>query len=281
MASADEDRLSLLAKAQPSKNPGKEYFERLEAFDSVLRECMHLSNSSAGIRSPSSKHFYASVLFTALISRSASLAILLPFSPWAEKLIEHWDYASVMGIVRTMLEIRLTFFYLCIEECDEEEWRCRWNTLNLHDCLARKRLFEAMDSTEKATEFVEQAEELRGRFRENKHFKSLPQGLQKNILNGKTAYLSPLEEISGRAGLNISQFRWIYIFFSSHVHALPMSFYRMGPDFKDRGRGVFSEVEERYTQLSISLAINLLVRSRDEFRLLFDRLSPAKGKENT
>lgn len=277
MSSADEDRLSLLATAQIGDEPSSEYFERINAFDSVLRECMHLSHSSGGIRSPSSKHFYASVLFTALISRAASLAALLPFSPWAKKLIEHWDYASAMGVVRTMLEIRLAFFYLCVEECGNEEWSCRWNAFNLHDCMARKKLFEAMDDSKKATDFLEPAEELRERLRTNPYFHSLDKGLQKNVLNGKTAFLSPLERISERAGLSASQFRWIYIFFSSHVHGLPMSFYRMGHDFEDRGRGVYSEVEENYTKLSVSLAVSLLIKSRDEFRAMFEGLKTTEG----
>jgi hypothetical protein len=55
------------------------------------------------------KHFHASVLFTAMLSRSLSLLMLAPHSPWAHKMIEHWDYASAAVILRTMMELRAAY----------------------------------------------------------------------------------------------------------------------------------------------------------------------------
>lgn len=120
----------------------------VDMFDNVVRECMYVSRGYSGISSPTSRHFYASVLFTALITRGVSLAQLMPFTPWAEKRIEHWDYASVAGIVRTMLELRVAFYYLCVDGCTDEEWNCRWNLFNLHDCVSRIRLFSALQDGE-------------------------------------------------------------------------------------------------------------------------------------
>lgn len=252
-----------------SNGPSAEYIERVSALSGTLKECMNLSHDHAGIRAETSRHFYASVLFTSLISRAASLAVLLPSSPWASKLIEHWDYASVAGIVRTMLEIRIAYYYLCTDDCSDDEWQCRWNTFNLHDCMARKKLFEAMADANSASEFDAPAAELRTRLMANSYFGTLTSGQQKQVLRGNSAYLSPLEDISEKAGLEKSKFRWLYIFLSSHVHSLPMSFYRMRREFEDRGRGVHSEVEEHYTSLCVSLAITFLVRTRDEFRAMF------------
>jgi hypothetical protein len=79
--------------------------------------------------------------------------------------------------------------------------------------------------------------------------------------------LSPLEDIGLRAGIELSTFRLVYRRFSAQVHGLPLSFYRTTDH--NRGRGVHSEVEEGYTCLSISFAIGLLVRSRDEMMALF------------
>ena len=64
----------------------------------------------------------------------------------AKKIVDHWDYASVAVMTRSILEVRLAFHYLCIEKCSGREWGCRWNIFNLHDCLARKRLFEEMEA---------------------------------------------------------------------------------------------------------------------------------------
>lgn len=248
--------------------PSKEYRERISALDNVVRHCITVSQEYAGIRSPTGAHFYASVLFTSLCTRGVSLAILAPYSPWSKKKLEHWDYASIAGMTRSILEIRLAFFYLCTEECPREEWECRWNIFNLHDCTARIRIFEEMPSgSPDILDFNAQADELRDRLNKNAIFASLPEKARKKFLHGGHAYLHSLEDIATRAGVGVHTFRWLYKLLSSQVHGLPLSFYRMGE--QERGRGVHSDVEEGYTQLCLSFAISLLVAARDEMEHLF------------
>lgn len=251
-----------------SEAPSDSYRERIEALDNVVRHCIVVSNACAGIPSPTGAHYYASVLFTSLCTRAVSLAILLPHSDWATKKLDHWDYSSVAGVVRSILEVRLAFFYLCSEPCSQEEWQCRWNLFNLHDCTSRIHLFENMPrGTEHLKGFNEQREELRTRLVGNSFFGGLPQKERNKLLNGGNAYLSPLEEIAVRAGVELQTFRWLYKLFSSQVHGLPLSYYRMGE--QNRGRGVHSESEEGYTSLCISFALTLLVATRDEMKTLF------------
>lgn len=254
-----------------SDMPSKEYRERITGLDNVVRNCISVSRKFAGIPSPTGAHFYASVLFTMLCTRGVSLAILAPYSPWSKKRIEHWDYASIAGMTRSILEVRLAFFYLCAEQCSQEEWECRWNIFNLHDCTARIRLFEELASESADTDgFAAQAKELRDRLHLNTFFMNLPEKERRKFLHGANAYLYPLEDIASRAGIDVHTFRWLYKLLSSHVHGLPMSFYRMGRmDEPDRGRGVHSEVEEGYTQLCLSFSISLLVAARDEMERLF------------
>ena len=108
---------------------------------------------------------------------------------------------------------------------------------------------------------------LRSRLRSNTHFNTLKH--QTKLLNGQTAYLHPIEELVEKAGIKKSTFRWLHVLFSSHVHGLPMSYYRMGHNEIDRGRGLPSPVEEQYTALCLSLASTLLTGARDELQTLF------------
>jgi hypothetical protein len=171
-------------------------------------------------------------------------------------------------MTRSLLEIRLAFFYLCTEECPREEWECRWNIFNLHDCMSRIRLFEEMPGgSQDIPSFTAQAVELRERLHTNSFFASLPERDKKRLLHGGHAYLHSLENIAARAGVEVNTFRLLYKLLSSHVHGLPLSFYRMGE--QERGRGVHSEVEEGYTQLCLSFAISLLAAVRDEMEHLF------------
>jgi hypothetical protein len=183
--------------------------------------------------------------------------------------VENWDFASAAGITRSILEVRLAFFYLCIEKVDSLEWNCRWNTLNIHDCTSRIHLFESMTDTKEELEgFGKQQDELRQRLAENHFFQNLETGLKKRILNGQVAYLHPLEEIARRAGIELNNFRLIYKLFSSQVHGLPLSFYRMAE--QNRGRGVHSESEEGYTALSMEMATQLLEAAQLEMQGLFN-----------
>ncbi len=217
--------------------PSQNYKESLDALDNVARECIHISKGCGGILSPTARHFYSSVLFTVMITRCVSLLTLAPHSPWASKQIEHWDYGSMTGIARTIIELRVAYYYLCSEECDDDEWQFRWNLFNLHDCTSRIRMFDALGNTEEVEGFKQQADELRERLKSNPYFETVDAKRHKKLLHGQTAYLSPLEDIAERAGIDRSEFRFLYVLFSSHVHALPMSFYRIGGDNIERGRG--------------------------------------------
>lgn len=255
------------------EEPSLDYVRSVDVLDNVVRECISVSRQYAGIQAPTQKHLYASVLFTALLSRSVSLVMLAPHSPWAQKMIEHWDYASAAVIVRTMLELRAAFHYLCVDQCSDEEWECRWNLLNLHDCCSRIRLLDAKSlEHEERAGLQAQAEELRNRLRANKHFATLRH--QQRLLNGQSPYLYPIEDMLENAGLEKETYRFLNILFSSQVHGLPMSYYRMA--VQERGRGLPSPIEEGYTTICHSLAAGLLTATRDEVHTIFKGLSKAK-----
>lgn len=247
--------------------PSKEYNESIIALESALKECFDLSQQCAGIRAPTGAHFYASVLFTVLCSRGASFAILAPGTTFSKK-ADHWDYASLAVLARSILEIRVSFFYLCVQECAPVEWDFRWNLFNLHDCTSRIHMFEEMDASLKDLPgFREQADELRWRLKKNEVFIALSESEQRRLSHGKHAYPVALEVIAEQAGVPLTEFRVLYKFLSTHIHGLPMSFYRVGDD--GRGRGVYCDVEGGYSALCVSFVHRILESSRDEMRKLF------------
>lgn len=166
------------------------------------------------------------------------------------------------------MEVRLAFFYLCAETCPADEWDCRWNIFNLHDCMSRIHLFENIPENEwNLNGFRTQASELRTRLEGNPFFQALPQKQRNKYINGGHAYLFPLEEIAARAGVELNTFRLLYRLFSTQVHSFPMGFYRMGDD--NRGRGIHSDVEEFYINICLSVAAVLLSAAEKEMKYLF------------
>jgi len=261
-----ERREDLLAR---NSSASAVFLDRVTALDETIHECVSVSNRYTGIESATSAHYYASVLFSVLCGKAISFAFLVPYSDFAERKIEHWDYASLAVLSRTILEARIAFFYIGSETMEESEWYCRWNVMNLHDCNSRAHMFKEMGNSEDTvSDFEDQAKALKDQLRGNNHFRSLPDSDQRKYLNGKNAYIFPLEEISDRAGIDKEMFRWLYKFLSSHVHNYPMSFYRMGSE-SDRGRGVHCQTEENYSQMCISMVLSILINSRDEMHRLF------------
>lgn len=277
MKSDDQDTESLndiIDRGALPPDPSEAYIESLQLLDKVVRECLFVSRSYGGIPSPSGKYFFASVLFTQMIAKCVSLLMLAPHSSWAEKKIEFWDYSSMTGIARTLIELRIAFFYLCVEQCSENEWQFRRNLFNLHDCSSRIRMFEALGNKSQVDSLREAAEDLKSRLISNPFFDTIEQNRRKRLLHGQTAYLFSLEVLAERAGIELGMFRWLYVLFSSHVHALPMSFYRIGRDGDDRGKGLPSPSEESYSALCLSLAATLLSATRDDVHSLFRPLKP-------
>jgi hypothetical protein len=187
-------------------------------------------------------------------------------------MVEHWDYSSLTNIARTILELRLAFCYLCDPKTPRDEWECRWNLFNLHDCVSRIRLFTELHAiqpssqTEEIEALAEQADELRDRLKSNANFAAMSEKRQRELLKGQKAYLMALEDIAEAAGIGREVYRFFNVLFSSHVHGLPMSFYRLGDG---RGQGLPHPVEEHYSALCFSLCSTLMTATRDDVKSLF------------
>ena len=250
--------------------PPEAYAEALEKVANTTAQCMELSRQYGGIASPTGRHYFASVIFTSLITRAVTLVFIAPYSPWSKRTFEHWDHASVANVARTVMEMRLNFRYLCSQPVDDIEWDCRWNLFNLHDCTARLDLMTTLANTAEIDGLGGQAEELRQRLRENAYFVGLTEKRQRELLRGKKAHLVALEDIAVDAGLELRTFKMMWQLMSSHVHALPFSFFRVG---EARGTGVQTEAEVGYTTLLLSFVLVLLVGARDEFQEIFLGLS--------
>lgn len=240
-----------------------DYISSLNKFIETMNVCNKISHQFSAIQSPTGLHYWASVLFTALVTKSFSFGCILPHNPWAVSKIDHWDYGTCAVLARTILEHRLTFHYFCIDPCSQEEWECRWNIFNLHDCNRRLKIFA--ENGKEYSFFAKAREDLHKRLHENIFFISLNDKQQKEFLKTKTPFLYHLKEISQRAELDSSFFDFMYPFLSSHTHCLPFAFYRIGEGDDGRGRGVYTSVEKGYTIFILDFVVSLLDAANEEY----------------
>lgn len=251
--------------------PSKIFRELSRQLDGAVTRCIYVSRKYAGIRSPTGSHFYASVLFTLLTTKAISLRKLLPKLKPKTMSDEHWDYGSVCTLTRSVLETRLAFHYLGYEPCEEAEWKCRWAIFCLHDEATRGKMLEGIVppsfTIEEQAVYDENMRKHRDELAANPVFASLPAGTQKRFLQGKQAFMHPLEEIASKCSIPLEQFRFFYTFMSAHAHALPVAYFRM--DGGNRGRGTHSDLEERYHLMCMGLAIALLGSAANEMEAKF------------
>lgn len=257
------------------------YEDSLNQFEELVSATTIISQGAAGRPSKSSQHYWASQLFTRLSTCGVSLLISLPRNSLTITRFEHWDFSSVASQTRNLIECYLAFYYLCIEKISKNEWGCRWNLFNLHDCSRRQKMFECFgNNNNDKTDFTAHIEDIKSRLQKNKYFLALPQKKQNDLLKAKTAYLVNQDELIKSMGMDSQFYRGMYIFLSSHIHSLPLGFYRMGKD--DRGRGIENRVERNYISFTLNFACVFIQKGAQEMIDMFpdsDKKLSSKGHE--
>lgn len=267
-----KSRLKSLYHLTESEMAELTYGEWLTYFEALIVHCSRTSQKYGRIKSKTSQHYHASVLFTHMCVKSRSLLALLP-SRNQTRFMDNWDFPSVAAVTRAIVEARLTFYYLAIEKIPRDEWEVRWNVLNLHDCERRIRLFTNSDNIEEANAFKEVKLELQDRLNNNSHFLKMRDAMSEKqanaMLTGRDAYLESFGVIAEKCGIEKKKFDWIYMLLSNQVHVLPMSYYRTGEG--DRGRGIESECEEGYIMMCISMVVHMMFSANAEMETLFSK----------
>ncbi|MCD8521608.1 MAG: DUF5677 domain-containing protein [Saccharospirillaceae bacterium] len=245
-----------------------EYKEYYDNFKSVLDACKNTSIEYAGIASPTSAHYYASLLFTKLCTSGVTVLSICPPSSSIGK-NKHWDCASVATLTRSVIETYLVFFYLCVEVCDSEEWEARWRLMNLHDHMSRLKMFKVMEGTEdQVRQFESYTNQVKSDLENTVYFQSLSEKVKKHYLKGNNAFFKSQDELIAAAGGSVDEFRFRYRFLSNHAHSYPMGFYRM--EEGGRGAGVESDLEIGYTGMCLAWAGDILTKAKFEFISLWE-----------
>jgi hypothetical protein len=203
------------------------------------------------------KSFWASVLFAKFCVTSVSLVQLLPGNLIFPSAFDNWDAPSVATLSRNLIENYHTLFYLCIEKVSEQEWQCRLQLFNLHDCITRKKLFTDLGTeAEMLANFEQQANELREQLKLNPFFLGFSDSERKKWLKGDHAFYLTREDIEQRFSPGVSHFKAMYRLLSSQAHTFPMSFYRTIE--QRRGTGVKTDAELDYISMAVEYIIQYL-----------------------
>ncbi|MGY5796169.1 DUF5677 domain-containing protein [Rheinheimera faecalis] len=240
-----------------------DYKKTYNRFVVTLDRCKSTSSEKADIPSPTSSHYYSSLIFTKLCTSAESLLSICP-SPTKIGKNAHWDCASAATLTRAIVEAYLVFYYICIEECEEKEWQARWRLLNLHDHMSRLKMFNVMKGAEEQVkQFEKYTPTVQSDLEKSEFFKALSEKQRDHYLKGNNAFFKSQDELIESAGGSVEEFRFRYRFLSNHAHSYPMGFYRMAES--GRGTGVESKCEIGYTGLCLEWTTECLDKAQSEF----------------
>jgi hypothetical protein len=241
---------------------GVRYLKALTDFKQALKDVIWTSIQSQKLKA-GERRYWSSVLLVRICSIGQSMLRLCPDIEQPDQAI-HWDFASVAAIARSLFECCMFFRYFSTR-VGENEWLARLNLMQLHDCIERIRMFSIMGDLDEVDGFKVQAEDLRQRLLRNPFFQSLDPKFQKHLLQGHRASLFSLNELVSQY-IGDETFWYVYQFLSSHVHSLPLSFYRT----KEHSRsGIENPVDKAYISMSMEMATEVLrdavTAYRDDF----------------
>jgi len=223
-----------------------EYKAALKHFDAAVCEALAVGQETSN-RIVAAHIAYGTHVFARICSHATAFIRAAPKSRWVNSDSEYWDFSSIAGHARSIIEGFLLFVYLVDETSSAEEKLVKVNVMHLNDCIKRISLMEAAGNAEALQWLTGQATELRNRLSSNPAFLSLEPALINRLLAGKYLMVLTRDEQLESVSWDKSWFYPMWDVLSQHTHVLPLSFYNMEPN--GRGTGILNDTDRGYITL--------------------------------
>ena len=117
----------------------------------------------------------------------------------------------------------IMLFYITEPNLEEQQWAFYRDILYLHDCIARLRIFKAIDVSEQAQKGRTHAADLRKRIQENANYINFDPEQQARLISGETMYVNGIRSVARSAGFSNEWFETVYVTLFSFIHSTPFS----------------------------------------------------------
>jgi len=168
----------------------------------------------------------ASFIFTKIGLHTHSILRLTPQSSYntPDKELEIYDNTSIAVIARALIEAYYTFYYLTVDEIDQEEIDFRFLLWDFHSENRRLGKLRALGSNHpELTQLEKDVEKLRESIEKHAHFHKVDTRRHKKILKGDVPTLLTNTRIAEKAGINPNYHEATYNYLSSYIHTFPFS----------------------------------------------------------
>jgi hypothetical protein len=204
----------------------EKYSNSVQDLEKLVNTCILLSNNTHERKVATWREEYGSYIFAKLCVHSIGILKLVPESSLFNlpNNFKVWDIASLSVLVRTVIETYNVFYYLIIDEVDDNELEFRFLLWRLHSECERKRMLNSIGSTNpKIKEIENDIEEYKSKLLINDFYKSKNSNERSSYRRGETGIALTNSQISERAGISINFYKSTYRYLSSYVHTFPFS----------------------------------------------------------
>lgn len=204
----------------------EKYQQAVNTLEDLFKFAFKLSKDTHGRRVDTRREEVASFIFTKICLHIYSILRLIPRSSYnkPDKDLEIWDNTSIAIIARALIEAYYTFYYLAVDEVDQNEIDWRFLLWDFHSANFRVEKLKLLGSTHPELPQLEKnVQDLKKAIEIHPNFNKLDKGIQKKILKGDApASLSNIK-IAEKAGINPNYHKATYDYLSSYIHTLPHS----------------------------------------------------------
>lgn len=190
----------------------------------------------------------------------ASLLYLRPgthFSDLGGVDVHFFDFPSAAVLCRASFETYLTFNYIFVAPCTDEERRLRYLTWSVGGLLDRQKATPRTNETvQRLDEEKDQIRKLLAEIEKNEAFVALPPKRQKEARKGQWRFDKGWADLAELAGKDRAYFAGLYAYLSSYAHTGYLSALQIGQAQNEQDQHQLGAV---YISIGLSMMSHFLI----------------------
>jgi hypothetical protein len=205
----------------------EKYLESLNDYDKLSNMCTQLSINTHKRKVKTWREEYGSYIFAKIVAHSIAILKLLPNSKLFElpNNFRVWDISSLAVLVRALIDTYNSFYYLIIDEVDENELNFRYLLWHNHSENERLRMLRSLGSVNAGIKEIEKKiEDYKEKLLSNTFYNGLVSGREKTqFRKGEVGISLTNSQISKRSGISVNYYKSTYKYLSSYTHTYSFS----------------------------------------------------------
>jgi len=199
----------------------QKYLSTLADLQHITGIAITLSFETHNQKVESWREEYCSYIFAKICLHAQAVLQLSPdLEPRDRYEMESWDISSIATLIRALIDSYYVFYYLGVDEVDDNELEFRSILWDYHAEKQRLDMLQSMQSKNSIISDIEHnVGNLFNKISEHEFYETLTKDKKKKIKQGSLGILHTNSSLSKKAGIDPSYYKVEFNYLSSYVHA--------------------------------------------------------------